>query len=631
MDFDHQIRILQSSGLIHSSWYNETYRDVPETGLSAVEHYLRYGARIGRNPGKDFHTKNYLRAYPDVAQSGLNPLLHYVLHGRAEGRLKRPSSEMLSYRIVERVRGKLLGMGFTEPALAELERLASDPEHALQRALASRELALWKMREKTPESYRAALVHLANARKGAPDDDFLCKISTAELLCYHFLGEIEEGIAAYETALASDTVNGDTLLARANFASEISERLDWINRVLRRYDIPPLRLTEDSQLPAYDRLTAVAPPNPVDVGPKVTVLVAAYAARDTIGTTLRALAEQSWRNLEILVLDDCSPDDTCEVVSGIAQQDPRIRLIRMERNGGAYVARNRGLDEATGEFVTLNDADDWSHPLKIETQVRHLMSTPEAIACTSQQARALSDLKFTRWTGRGNFIIHNTSSLMFRRGPVMEQLGYWDTVRFAADSELIRRMQRVFGKDCVHDLPTGPLSFQRDSESSVVADDVMGMNGFYFGVRKEYFDAQRHHHSRADTLKYSGDPANRPFPVPPMMRPERKQLLAEPQHFDVILAGDFRLHGPRLKQAVEKVATLKADGKRVGLVELFDYSAEAHGMKRIHETLRKLVDGQSCRVLVFGETVSCDRLEHVSGSWDLRFLPKITIAKDTAD
>ncbi|MEY8841648.1 hypothetical protein AB9K41_21685, partial [Cribrihabitans sp. XS_ASV171] len=160
MDFDHQVQLLQKSGLVHSTWYNTTYRDVPLTGLGAAEHYLRYGARIGRNPGKDFHTRNYLRAYPDVAESGLNPLLHYILHGRAEGRLKRPNSDMLSYRVVERVRGKLLGMGFTEPALAELEELARDPDHPLQRALASRELALWQMREKTPDSYRAALEHL---------------------------------------------------------------------------------------------------------------------------------------------------------------------------------------------------------------------------------------------------------------------------------------------------------------------------------------------------------------------------------------------------------------------------------------------------------------------------------------
>ncbi|MEY8841447.1 glycosyltransferase family 2 protein, partial [Cribrihabitans sp. XS_ASV171] len=468
-------------------------------------------------------------------------------------------------------------------------------------------------------------------RDGAPDQDFLCKISTAELLCHHFLDDTAGGLAAYDRAFAADMVNSDTMLARANLDPDPEHRLVWINRVLAEFDIPPLRLNGDDDLPAYDRLTAATPPPPVEDGPKVTVLVAAYAARDTIPTTLRALAEQSWRNLEILVLDDCSPDDTCDVVERIAQDDPRIRLIRMERNGGAYVARNRGLDEATGEFVTLNDADDWSHPLKIETQVRHLMATPEAIACTSQQARALSDLRFTRWTGRGNFIIHNTSSLMFRRGPVREKLGYWDTVRFAADSELIRRMQRAFDKDCVHDLPTGPLSFQRDSESSVVADDVMGMNGFYFGVRKEYFDAQRHHHSRAKSLKYEGDDTNRPFAVPPMMRPERKALLAQPQHFDIILAGDFRLHGPELKKVIARIKALRAEGKRVGLVELYDYRTESHGMKRIHDTLRKQLDGDACRVLVFGETVSCDSLEHLSGSWDLRFLPEITVTGDAPE
>lgn len=625
MDFAEQVKIVKHSALFHTRWYERTYPDVVMAGMDPVVHYLRYGVLLGRNPGKDFNTRNYLEAYPDVAATGQNPLVHYILHGETEGRLKRPNPETVSVQQVNRVRGKLLGLGFTDPALADLESLSKDPHFPERRALAARELALWRMRGKTADDYQAALCYLAQAREDAPDADFLHKVTTTELLCHYLLQQKDEGLAVFAAARDAQGVNADVMLARANFDPDPETRLAWINRVLTQYDIDPLRLTEEDGPSPYDRLTTMQPPTPITDGPKVTVLVAAYAAQDTIATTLRALSEQSWRNLEILVLDDCSPDDTCAVVERFAQADPRIRLIRMAQNGGAYVARNRGLDEATGDFVTLNDADDWSHPQKIETQVRHLLASPETMACTSQQARALSNLRFTRWTGRGNFIIHNTSSLMFRRAPVRDKLGYWDTVRFAADSELIRRMQAVFGKTCVDDLPTGPLSFQRDSESSVVADDVMGMNGFYFGVRKEYFDVQRWHHKTAETLKYTGDPANRPFPVPPMMRPERKSLLAEPQHFDVILAGDFRKPGPKLDQTIQKLRGLKAQNLRIGIVELYDYDVETHGRKRIHEDLRAEIDGEVCRVLVFGESVTCDRLDHLSGSWELRFLPQITV------
>jgi chromosome segregation ATPase len=79
---------LEQSGLFDASWYASTYPDVVESGIDPAEHYLRHGAKEGRNPGPRFNTQNYLRRYPDVAKAmpPINPLLHYVLHGKKEGR-----------------------------------------------------------------------------------------------------------------------------------------------------------------------------------------------------------------------------------------------------------------------------------------------------------------------------------------------------------------------------------------------------------------------------------------------------------------------------------------------------------------------------------------------------------------
>jgi hypothetical protein len=80
---------LEQSGLFDAAWYTGTYPDVLESGMDPAEHYLRHGAKEGRNPGPRFNTQNYLRRYPDVAKAvpPINPLLHYVLHGKKEGRL----------------------------------------------------------------------------------------------------------------------------------------------------------------------------------------------------------------------------------------------------------------------------------------------------------------------------------------------------------------------------------------------------------------------------------------------------------------------------------------------------------------------------------------------------------------
>nr|WP_280922928.1 glycosyltransferase family A protein [Rubellimicrobium aerolatum] len=364
-------------------------------------------------------------------------------------------------------------------------------------------------------------------------------------------------------------------------------------------------------------------------GPRVTVLMAAYEAAATIGTALRSLRAQTWADLEILVLDDASPTDAmARVVRAHAAEDPRIRLIRLERNGGAYIARNRGLDEATGELVTIHDADDWSHPAKIETQARFLLETPRVMGCTSEQARVLDDLSFRKLRGGGGFVTFNTSSFLFRRAPVREALGYWDTVRFGADNELIRRVQRVWGGGAFRKLPTGPLSFQRDAATSVTGDAVKGIDGgfHYYGVRRDYFDAQRHHHVHARSLRYSGRPGERPFGVAPMMLPHPPDPV--PRRFDAVFVGEFRLATPAVLALAAEIAARRARGEVLGLVEAYDYRLDLPANAGMCAELRALVDGATVRALVYGEEAVTARLVPVGRPTPLdrlRFVPRIVV------
>ena len=84
------IEQLSQSGLVEEAWYLSSFPDVAALGLGAIEHYLRIGARLGRNPGPAFDTAYYLAENPDVATAGVNPLLHYVRYGRKEGRRGKP-------------------------------------------------------------------------------------------------------------------------------------------------------------------------------------------------------------------------------------------------------------------------------------------------------------------------------------------------------------------------------------------------------------------------------------------------------------------------------------------------------------------------------------------------------------
>src|SRR5699024_12744431 len=114
-----------------------------------------------------------------------------------------------------------------------------------------------------------------------------------------------------------------------------------------------------------------------------------------------------------------------------ADTDDRIQVLQTETNSGAYTGRNTALKIATGDFVTINDADDWSHPNTFRTQAQHLINHTKLMGNFSQQARAMNDLTFYRRGKPGAYIFPNISSFVFRTTTVLYALGSWNCSRFA--------------------------------------------------------------------------------------------------------------------------------------------------------------------------------------------------------
>ena len=111
--------------------------------------------------------------------------------------------------------------------------------------------------------------------------------------------------------------------------------------------------------------------------PLVTVVIPAYNAQRWIEGTLASAVAQTYRNIEIVVVDDGSTDQTAVIVGQAARTDGRIRLLR-QQNGGAPAARNHGIREARGTLIAPLDADDLWHPEKLARQVAKMQaSTPE--------------------------------------------------------------------------------------------------------------------------------------------------------------------------------------------------------------------------------------------------------------
>lgn len=117
--------------------------------------------------------------------------------------------------------------------------------------------------------------------------------------------------------------------------------------------------------------------------PIISVVIPAYNAEKTIGETLKSIQQQTFQDLEIIVINDGSTDNTQSLVAAIP--DPRIKLFSYA-NGGLAVARNRGISHATGEFVAFIDADDLWTPDKLASQLAALQQNPEAGAAYSWTA-----------------------------------------------------------------------------------------------------------------------------------------------------------------------------------------------------------------------------------------------------
>ncbi|TFJ91582.1 glycosyltransferase [Lentibacillus salicampi] len=489
---------------------------------------------------------------------------------------------------------------------------------------------------------------------GEKDVDRLRKAAIIKAECHDLLGESEKAKHVINAALEMKH-HRDLFLAYANLEETVEKKTEWINKTLKAYGLQPVYFAADTEGAAkpsqsntnscessiktcdadpktsenvthssqnstktsesftglsksitYDDLTTKPMDKQIENGPKVSVILPAYNAEDGISTAIESILSQTWQNIELLVVDDCSSDNTKDVVRDHMKQDSRITLMFTPVNSGPYIARNIALKAATGEFVTVNDSDDWSHAEKIEIQAKHLQHNKNIIANTSEHARLTEDLTFYRRGTPGHYIFSNMSSLMFRRKPVLKKLGYWNSVRFAADGEFKRRLINVFGKQTVVDLKTGPLSLPRQSVTSLTGSSAFGYSGFFKGVRKEYVESFEYYHTRADSLYYPAEQSNRLFPVPEPMWPTPEPKHNGSRHFDIVVAADFRSPTDQLNETIGEIQTHNEMGLRTGLVQMAEYNLNA--AKTVNADVRKLIDGKNVQMLVFGESITCDIL-----------------------
>lgn len=184
--------------------------------------------------------------------------------------------------------------------------------------------------------------------------------------------------------------------------------------------------------------------------PKVSVIIAAYNCDEFIGDAIESIINQTFENWELIICDDFSTDKTFTIINQYAKIDSRINVLRNEKNLKSAATRNRCIEEATGEYIAIQDADDLSDKNRLRLQVEFLEANKQisfvGSGCVSFDNEGVwaesipKELPVIRDFLNSFPFIH--ASIMFRKEALLLVEGYRvskETVR-GQDADMIMRM-----------------------------------------------------------------------------------------------------------------------------------------------------------------------------------------------
>jgi|CXWL01.1.fsa_nt_gi glycosyltransferase involved in cell wall biosynthesis len=286
--------------------------------------------------------------------------------------------------------------------------------------------------------------------------------------------------------------------------------------------LPDLRTVEYKNVPYMKRQKPLscALDQIFDGKPLISVIMTTYNTIDFLDTAIKSILNQSWRNLELIIVDDCSTDGTRERAEQYAQTDRRVRVFCFGENRGTYWCKNYGITLAAGVAITFMDSDDISHESRLEEQFIEL----------NKKGRVMVTCNMVRKDIAGKLIAINGAaerigpiSKMIKRR-VIDEVGYFDTIRTSADDEFMQRLKLVYGKPALFNVPK-VLYTALVREQSLTTDPENAINLSASREGKACLSPQRAHYSGSyvgwhkdlaskGLVPYMPFPVvNRPFPV----------------------------------------------------------------------------------------------------------------------
>ncbi|WP_193092738.1 glycosyltransferase family 2 protein [Halomonas colorata] len=352
--------LVRKSNLLNKKWYLEQYKDVAMLKMDPIEHYLKYGAYMGRDPSTNFSGSFYKESFLDK-DNDVNPLLHYLEIGKIKDYKIRPNA-----------------------------------------------------------------IHLRNLLKNNEN-------SKAKYLSQFCTKTVRETYPIIEMAVetAGEAVRGNDYAKAINISLFQPSGMSSI--FIKK---------ENSGENFFLEIDSEIEKNTID-GELITVIMPAFNSEKTINKSIESILNQTWRNIQLIVVDDCSTDDTYKIAYETTKNDKRVVLLKNKKNVGPYVSKNIALSYARGEYITGQDADDWSHPQRFEKHINLIKKDGDVKASMAYMFRMQMDGAIE--VRREGLLIGSSISTMYQNKFLKENLGYWDCAKFGADSELISRAKKILG------------------------------------------------------------------------------------------------------------------------------------------------------------------------------------------
>ncbi|BAK72697.1 glycosyltransferase family 2 protein [Arcobacter sp. L] len=130
----------------------------------------------------------------------------------------------------------------------------------------------------------------------------------------------------------------------------------------------------------------------------VSIITPSYKSERFISQTIESVLAQTYQNWEMIIVDDVSPDNSNEIIEEYCKKDSRIKVIKLEKNSGPAIARNRAIEEAKGRYIAFLDADDIWYKNKLEKQIKFMNERSLALTYSSY------DLMDEEENGLGSFM-----------------------------------------------------------------------------------------------------------------------------------------------------------------------------------------------------------------------------------